>query len=372
MMRNLQTLLLDLFHDLRSPRSAGMKLTLEQFDLLCQAVANSDGITNSDGTYDWDQLRRLCRLVWVKPHENYDGDRLEKAFDSYVEKCQPTIDKPYLDKPRPLPEPPERELGVLPQIPPRVFHEKGQLAGAVKPSPKKSIIGVKTFDSQFVLQQLPLNLNDLKQMGRSLRRPYVSSRELEIDLDATVDKISREGFLNDVVQRPVVQRQVELLLLIDDDNPMIPFRPVLQPLIQEAMEHRFGLPRIYRFTTYPVQYLYPWKQPTQAVAVSTVLTRLHPQRTFVIIVSDSGAANGTYNPLRVKRTGEFFAKLLPCVRDILWLNPVPSHRWPNTTAASLALALAGRMVPLDRLRVRQQVAKGRNLELGVKLWSLMN
>jgi uncharacterized protein len=369
MMSNLQTLLLELFHELRSPHSAGMKLTLEQFDLLCQAVAISDGIIDGDKIQDWEQLRRLCRLVWVKPHENYDGDRFERAFDAYIEKCQPAIDALLSLNRSQSPPKPNFELGVLPQIPPRIFPVKHTNKSTTSPT---KLMGVKTFDSPFMLQQLPLNLNDLKQIGRSLRHPYAVSQEVELDLDATIDKILREGFLNDVVQRPVVKRQVELLLLIDDDNPMIPFRPVLQPLIQAAREHRLGLSSIYRFTTYPVEYLYPWEHPNQAVAVSTVLTRLHRQRTVAIIVSDSGAANGTYNPCRVERTGEFLAKLLPCVRDILWLNPIPSHRWHHTTAAALAFALVGRMVPLDRLQVRQQVSRGHNLETGVKLWSLIN
>jgi uncharacterized protein len=318
-------------------------------------------------------LRRLCRLVWVKPHKNYDGDRFEKAFDTYMEKHQPAINKLPPDRLKTAPDPPEPELGVLPQIPPRVFHKERETwkLGSSITSPPQPIIGIKTYNSQFSLQQLPLPQNDLKQIRRLLRRPYPASQELELDLDATVDKVLREGFLSDLVQRPVMQRQLELLLLVDDDNPMIPFRPVLQPLIQVFMQHRLGLFQIYRFTACPVEYLYPWEQPTHPVAVSTVLTRLHHQRTVAIIVSDAGAAHGTYNSRRVERTGKFLAKLLPCVRDILWLNPVPFHRWPHTTAASLALALAGRMVPLERLQVLQ-AAKNLNLETGVKLWLLMN
>jgi uncharacterized protein len=369
MMNSLQFLLIDLFRELRSP-PWNLKLTLEQFDLLCQAVAVSSGLKN------WEQLRRICRLVWVKPHENYDSDRFEKAFDAYIDKCQAAIQELQAQVPSEPVLKPEFRPGVRPPIPPRVFtkaaSKKSPSPNQLETSPKMAMTAVKTksqVGSQFVLRQLPLTLRDLKQLGQSLRQPMSLSQELELDLEATLDSILREGFLNDVVQRPVRRRQAELLLLIDDDNPMIPFRPALQPLIQAAREHRLAQSRIYRFTTYPVQYLYPWERPTQAVAVSTILARLHRQRTVAIIVSDAGAAYGTYNGQRVKRTGEFLAKLLPCVRDILWLNPVPSHRWKDTTAAALASALAGRMIPLDPVQV-QQVARGQMLETGVQLWSL--
>jgi hypothetical protein len=64
-MDSTSTPFLALFHHLRA---AGMMLTPEQYDLLRQAIAYGYGI----GT--WDDLRRLCRLLWVKPSPNYDAE----------------------------------------------------------------------------------------------------------------------------------------------------------------------------------------------------------------------------------------------------------------------------------------------------------
>lgn len=371
----LQLLLLDLFEEMRSPLTGEMKLTIEQFDLLCQAVAASGEIR------DWEQLRRLCRLVWVKPHEDCDAERFDRAFDAYIRKCQIAVEEVFAGlQIEPVPEiapTPPVNLGVLPEIPPRIFPQKKteprSPATSTLQSNANAATAIKTWNregSQFVLRQLPVTLEAIEQIWRSLHRPWRSSQELELDLDATIAEIARSGFLSDLVQRPVLRQQAELLLLVDDDNPMIPFRPAIDPLIQAANENRLGRAQVYRFTTYPVEYLYNWHQPTQGITLSTVLARLHRQRTIAAIVSDGGAASGSYNWRRVEETAKFLARLLPCVRDLLWINPVPSPRWERTSAAAIQVALAGRMLPLDRLAI-QRVARGQEVEAEVQLWSSM-
>ncbi|MGB7313479.1 MAG: hypothetical protein WA939_11130, partial [Nodosilinea sp.] len=48
---------------------------------------------------------------------------------------------------------------------------------------------------------------------------------------------------------------------------------------------------LYRFTTYPDDYLYDWQQPSQAIALDQVLSRLHARRTIVLIWSEAGPLN---------------------------------------------------------------------------------
>jgi uncharacterized protein len=61
--------------------------------------------------------------------------------------------------------------------------------------------------------------------------------------------------------------------------------------------------------------------------------------------------------------------LLPCVREVLWLNPVPEKHWEYTSAAAIAQALAGRMIPFEKVRW-QQAAKEEQLMSEVQLWLL--
>jgi uncharacterized protein len=61
--------------------------------------------------------------------------------------------------------------------------------------------------------------------------------------------------------------------------------------------------------------------------------------------------------------------LLPCVREVLWLNPVPEKHWEDTSAPAIAQALAGRMIPFEKIRW-QQIAKTEQLMSEVQLWLL--
>ncbi len=364
-MSSLRSLLLDLFYHLRD--DAQMKLTIDQFDLLYRAIEQGYGVQ------DWAGLRRVCQLIWVKPHEFYERERFEASFQRYVEHCQEAIRAALADEPRaPVPTV-EFKSGVLPQIPPRTLKGSEIVEDQPKP-PQQAVTAVKITKenaslavSQFVLRQLPIAERSVQIAWQRLRSLSIAGPINEVDCDRTVAQILRTGLFSEVVLRSAIQRRGELLLLVDDDNPMLPFRPAVQPLLDAVEAHRIRPAVVYRFTTYPVDYFYQWRQPTEAVAVSTVLSRLHRQRTTVMIVSDAGAASLSYNPVRLQRTGQFLEKLLPCVRDILWLNPLPRFRWAGTSAATLAHALNGRMVAFEELRSQPR----ESVKEGVQLWSLM-
>jgi uncharacterized protein len=185
-------------------------------------------------------------------------------------------------------------------------------------------------------------------------------------MDRTVAQIVQTGLLEQVVMRSVGRKRGNVVVLVDEDSPMLPFRPVIQPIVEGVEQRQVSGTVLYRFSTYPVDYLYQWQRPTEAIAVSSVLSRLHRSRTLVVIISDGGAASRTFNPARLQRTGAFLERLLPCVRDVLWINPLPESRWVGTSAAAIAEALNGRMVSVDELRSRQSTNDGE-----VQLWKLM-
>lgn len=163
---------------------------------------------------------------------------------------------------------------------------------------------------------------------------------------------------------------INLLLLVDDSDAMLPFAPALQPLIAAVTEHRVTPAALYRFTVYPDDYLYDWDQSFKAMPLATVLTRLHRSRTTALIVSDGGAAPGTNKPGQKQGIATFLEKLLPCIQRLLWLNPLPRERWQGTSAQAIAQALDGRMIPLDPVSL-QTAARLQPSDLMIKLWSLL-
>ena len=284
----IDSLLLDLFQELRK---AGMALTLEQYHLLQQAVERGYGLGG------WEDIKRVCRLLWVKPCDNYDINIFERTFESYVRQHHTKMPVEPANQEAQPPKKTPSPIANLPQIPPR----KQKLPSTDKPGEAKVPVAMQTsaasprFENtrnNFHLSptDFPIQLQDVQIAWRLLRQPQRFGWDDELDIEATLERIGREGLFADVVMRPVRTRRTELLLLIDDNLAMIPFFPALEPFIQAIAEARITPARIYRFTSYPDEYLYHWYSPI-AQPLNDLLPKLHRNRTITLIISDAGVCN---------------------------------------------------------------------------------
>lgn len=347
----LDSLLFDLFQKLRD---AGMDLTLEQYDLLRQAVNQGYGLGG------WQDLRRICRLLWVKPCANYDGKLFDTTFDSYVQQHHAKM--PVKPSKTPELKPTETTLpkkppSNLPQIPPRrkpSTQQPGevQVPVAVQTSPASTKFQDARDNFHLIPTDFPIQLQDVQIAWRLLRRTVQVGLDYELDMEATLYQIQREGICTDMVMRPVRIRRAELLLLIDDSPAMIPFFPTLQPFIQAIADARITPARIYRFTSYPDEYLYDWYRPSQAEPLTELLPKLHRNRTIVLILSDAGAATATNSQERIEGISNFLTALSCCIRQLIWLNPLPPPRWEQTSAWTINDVLNGKMLTYEPASLR--------------------
>jgi uncharacterized protein len=81
----------------------------------------------------------------------------------------------------------------------------------------------------------------------------------------------------------------------------------------------------------------------------------------VLVISDAGAAIGSYDDDLVQGILTFLDRWEKCVRQVLWLNPVPIERWVGTPAAEVQRRLDGRMLTpeqFDRLAMRRLMQLG--------------
>lgn len=343
----------DLFQRLQA---AGMPLSPEQYDWLRQAVNQGLGLDNWDR--DWSDLRELCRVLWVKPHPNYDAQLFDRIFQQYVQEKRREIQ--LLHEPKPTKPPKQQPSGRverrLPMIPPR----RMPMPQSEESLPKAPVAVKTTADGlpkvdetglHLTPRQLPLTTRSVLDIWQFLRRPKREGLDVELDFDATVDCINQAGFFSDVVMRPVLSKKTDLVLLIDDSNVMLPFYPALEPLGTAILDRQITPATLYRFTTYPDYYLYDWQHPSRAVPLAAVLSRMHPRRTVVMVWSTAGATSLTVNAEHQRGILKFLTRLSPCLRDLIWLNPLPSQRWQGTLAEDLALRLDGRMIHVDASRL---------------------
>ena len=347
-MSSLDRPFLDLFQRLQA---AGMSLSPEQYNLLRQALGQGFGLENWQ--HNWADLRDICRVLWVKPSPNYDAAIFERIFSEYVQQKQREIralnQQEVVLPARPQPRPPERQRPKVPRRRMPVSQpDAPQMEAPV--AVKTGAAGLPEVDEtglHLTPTELPLSPRAVSDCWQFLRRPMHHGLEYELDLDATIASITQQGYFSDVVMRPVLKKRAELLVLVDDSNVMLPFAPALQPLVKAIAARQITPAQIYRFTAYPDDYLYDWKQPSRAILLSSVLARLHPRRTIVMLWSEAGATTRPINAEHRQGLLQFLARLSPCVRDLIWLNPLPTERWVGTLAQELARRLDGRMIHLD-------------------------
>jgi uncharacterized protein with von Willebrand factor type A (vWA) domain len=197
-------------------------------------------------------------------------------------------------------------------------------------------------------EYFPLTRRQMKQSWRFLRRMVRTGTPTELDIEATLDQISRQGICLEPVLVPRRVNQSRLLLLIDQDGSMVPFHGFSELLAETAMRGgRLENANVYYFHNCPMDYLYGDRYFHQAEIIDDVLNTVQSSYTGVLIFSDAGAARSALNAERLDVTTAFLTMLKQRVRYIAWLNPVPSTRWTGTTANQIA-----QVVPMFELNRR--------------------
>lgn len=329
--------LLELFTQLRE---AGLTLGIDEYKLLLQALQQGFG------TRDRLSLKRLCQAVWVKSVADrrlfdYYFDRIwerEEEEEDIRDRSQDgnritetqknnNIESPVSEKvPSSKNVPTEWTLNIDDEV------EDDEVGKSALQN-----------NSRFLLtrEYFPVTERQMKQSWRYLRRATRERAPIELDVEATINKIGRQGMLLELVMVPRRVNRAELMLLIDRDGSMVPFHALSQRLAETALRGgRLGSADIYYFHDCPIEYLYRDRHHQEAEAISSILDGIS-ERTAVLIFSDGGAARGGHSPDRVELTEIFLEQIKTKVRYIAWLNPMPKSRWEGTTAGEIA-----RMVPM--------------------------
>ena len=344
--------LIELFSQLRE---AGFPLGIGEYKLLLEALQKGFG------TSDRTSLYRLCKTLWVKSAE--DKRLFDYHFELIVKESQEAIpaipEKPANSAPETedsdiietapiLTE--ETSRPIISAPPPelvKAIEDEVQAAKAVMQATNKY---EAISDRQFILtsEYFPVTRRQMKQSWRYLRRPVREGPPVELDVEATVNQIGRQGILLSPVLVPRRVNRSQLLLLIDRDGSMVPFHDLSHRLAETAVRGgRLGNAGIYYFQNCPVEYLYHDPYQLEGEKIDRLLANLRPEKSAMLIFSDAGAARGGYSEERVELTAAFLQQIKTKVRYVAWLNPMPESRWEGTTAGKVA-----RLVPMFEMARR--------------------
>ena len=340
--------LLELFTQLRE---AGLPLGIDEYRLILKALQKGFG------TIDQEALAELCRTLWVKSQDE------EHLFNYHFQQVMtdPYSVKPSVKReqekttisPSPTKEALESEGNYSSDLPNKTpatvtvsselmeVQDEMQVAEAVQITTQNNEeITVNRFTETD--EYFPVTRRQMKQSWRHLRRMVRQGLPTELDIEATIEQVVRQGVLLEPVLMPSRMNRTELLLLIDHKGSMVPFHALSQRLAQTALRGgRLEKASIYYFHNCPTKYLYHDQTRQKAEPVTDFLAQLRPERSAVLIFSDGGAARGGFSLERLELTQKFLDQLKQRSRYIAWLNPMATERWFGTTAGEIA-----RLVPM--------------------------
>ena len=305
---------------------------------------------------DIERLKRLLCLLWVKSLE--DQYIFNQLFEELV---RPELEKQLLEADKsPLPKveedstsPPQKTENLdINSNPISQVSSKVQKENKPQPNQPTNSIPIRDFSrkslseitpiklrfrqSYNLIPRLPITRREMTSIWRNLRLLKREGAPENLDVQGTINLFCKMGFFSGVVLQPSRKNQVKLVLLIDCEGSMSPFKLLIDTL-QESIE-KVGLlnqKNIFYFHNVPRGYLFTKPNLTKPLPIEEILSR-EVGNNSVVIVSDGGAARRTYDSERFHQTKEFIRQLSDKTYLYGWLNPVPEFQWRMTTAEDIA------------------------------------
>ena len=305
---------------------------------------------------DIERLKRLLCLLWVKSLE--DQYIFNQLFEELV---RPELEKQLLEADKsPLPKidedstfPPQETENLdinsnpISQVSSEVKQENQPQPNtptnsiSLRDSSRKFLSEITPIKLRFrqsynLIPRLPITRREMTGIWRNLRLLKREGAPENLDVQGTINLFCKMGFFSGVVLQPSRKNQVKLVLLIDCEGSMSPFKLLIDTL-QESIE-KVGLlnqKNIFYFHNVPRGYLFTKPNLTKPLPIEEILSR-EVGNNSVVIVSDGGAARRTYDSERFHQTKEFIRQLSDKTYLYGWLNPVPEFQWRMTTAEDIA------------------------------------
>lgn len=327
-----------------------LKLSIDQYEMFIEAINKGYGLQ------DWTILKRICQRLWLKTNDPTAVARFDREFADWQEEFQTSISD-WLDQLVTTPKNNDKKArsehyvfqeDVTPNIPrrrvmPSPRLDSQQLSSSGEP------VAIKDLSETIKISELPIDLPDIYGFCLSITHQSPISWGEKLDLPATLRLVQKQGALYDLVFEPILSPapDLDLLVLVDDHDYLVPYIPVYQQLIEVLASNQWPA-QIYRFTGYPTNFLFHWDDPDKVTMLKDLWYQPSIERRVMLIISDAGAASGIYSSERATKTGDFLQQAKRNIRQLYWLNPTPEQAWLNTTAIRVNEMLDGQMLPFSR------------------------
>ena len=299
------------------------------------------------GTASRENLLWLCHTLWARTYE--ESRQLDLLFRQFPPPSEEEVQKlTGKEKPRPSvihERKPDVGDANVPQLPTKSIaplEERRPVPSAeIVSRTRQEGIGLPRarvepkYGEIFILTRRPLiSLRALTIIWRRFRAAKREGPKVELDLDATIAQQCRLGILESPVLVAARRNQAKLIVLMDVSTSMTPWRDFQQMVVESLGNGQLGQDRVYYFHNTPVDVLYERETLTRPIAIEKVLNECGSST--LLILSDAGAVRGFDRRDRVRESAEFLARVWRQWQPIVWMNPMPRHRWIQSSAEKIS------------------------------------
>lgn len=338
------------------------KRWMDKYKLFLKAISN--GVVPYDE--EWKSFRQFCKILYLQDHRDealfdqildkaivrekellagllkkaasMSSPSSEKRQDTPVKKEDKLPENQRPDStPTPLSPDAEKQEGIKMPRERSLFYNPPSPDGDIMHKEDADLRGQKRINFLQTDEYFPVTRRQMVKGWQFLRHTEVKGYSDRIDLPATIKQIAREGiFFKPVFEPGIRNREDTLVIFADFRGSMTPFHELTQRLIHSALNEG-GHPSaaVYYFQNVPVGYVYRHPNLTGPVKVKEALQKTNRNFTLAIIISDAGSARGgdaDHNQVRADITAFFLEHLNEACAQVIWLNPMPAHRWKGTAA----------------------------------------
>ena len=192
-----------------------------------------------------------------------------------------------------------------------------------------------------------LGTRNIKVAMRRLRRWARDGAPNELDLDGTIKKTARDGYL-DVVMRPERRNTVKVLIFFDVGGSMDPYVKVCEELFSAA---RAEFKNLEFFYFHNCLYEHVWKdnrRRRQETMPTWDVLHKYPSDYKVIVVGDATMSpyeitypGGSVEHWNEEAGGVWLQRLAEVYPHLVWLNPASKSSWEYTGSVQLIRDLIG-------------------------------
>lgn len=344
-------------------RSSGFNLGMGEYLAVLETLSWELGPQNLA------DLGVVLRLLWC--HSLAEQSQFDLIWDEVATTASSpkAATNPISDQPSETSKPPELSERPEPSVhlPPP---SQQATAPPPEPEPELSPYPVRTpflpegsEDGPILQTYFPVTRRSLSYLWRYLRRPVADGPADVLNLTATVQQVSQQGFFLAPVYCRRETNHAHLFLLIDQEGSMTPFHRFTRDLVETAQEDSFLQMEnihVYYFHNVPSTHVYADAHLTRPVPLPGVLASCDSE-TSVLIVSDAGAARGYWRMERIRATTSFLVQLKQRTSLISWLNPMPRERWVSTSAEMIAHLVPMELMDEDGMGNAIDVVRGQPL-----------